>query len=242
MPTAKQTASKTIAVKVLGDSFIEPDETFVVNLWGARNAKISDHQGTATITNDDFPVVTICNTSVVEGDGGTTKAIFTVELNRPSPLETTVDFATSDDSAVAGSDYLPRAGTVTFPPGTTTRTIWVAVVGDTEVEPDETFTIELFNARNAVIEDGRGRGTIENDDFPSLSIGNVSVAEGHIGTTSAVFTVTLSSALSQKATVRYSTANGSANAGSDYTAVSGTLTFLPGVTAQTIAVPVEDGS
>jgi hypothetical protein len=232
------TTTRTITVKVIGDSYIEPDETFVVNLWGAKGAKIRDHQGIGTIVNDDFPAVSIGNTSVIEGDSGTTRAVFPVELSRPSRLETTVDFSTGDDTAAAGSDYLPRAGTLTFPPGTTRRTITVSVIGDSDVEPDERFVVELFNAKNAVIDDGRARGTIVNDDFAALSIGNVTVPEGHAGTTNAVFTVTLSSAVSHKVTVRYSTSNGSAASGSDYSAISGTLTFMPGVTTQTIAVPV----
>src|SRR5256885_9739723 len=80
-----------------------------------------------------------------------------------------------------------------------------------------------------------------NDDFtlPSISINDVSVAEGNTGTTNAVFTVTLSPASGQTVTVSYSTANGSATAGSDYVATSGTLTFNPRDTTKTITSVVD---
>jgi uncharacterized repeat protein (TIGR01451 family) len=73
---------------------------------------------------------------------------------------------------------------------------------------------------------------------PTISIADVSVAEGNTGKTNAVFTVTLSKASGQTVTVAYATANGTATAGSDYDATTGTLTFPPGTTSQQISVPV----
>jgi hypothetical protein len=72
----------------------------------------------------------------------------------------------------------------------------------------------------------------------TLSIDSVSVTEGNAGTVNAVFTVTLSSPVSQPVTVKYSTADGTALAGIDYTSTSGTLTFAPQTTTQSITVPV----
>jgi hypothetical protein len=73
---------------------------------------------------------------------------------------------------------------------------------------------------------------------PTISINNVSVTEGNTGTTNAVFTVTLSTASSLTVTVNYTTGNGTATPGSDYTAAAGTLTFTPGTTSQTLTVAV----
>ena len=73
---------------------------------------------------------------------------------------------------------------------------------------------------------------------PRLQVGDVTVTEGNTGAVAAVFTVTPSVASSQKITVAYATANGSATAGSDYQTGSGTLTFAPGETSKTISVPV----
>jgi len=235
--------TKTITVVVNGDTLNETNETFFVNLSSPVNATIADGQGLGTITNDDFtlPSISINDVSVSEGNTGTTNAVFTVTLSPASGQTVTLNYSTANGSATAGSDYVATSGTLTFNPGDTTKTITVVVNGDTIVEPDETFFVNLSNPVNATIADGQGLGTIINDDtFPpvSLSINDVSVTEGNTGTTNAVFTVTLSAASAQTVTVNYSTANGSATAGSDYVATSGTLTFNPGDTTKTITVVV----
>jgi hypothetical protein len=76
----------------------------------------------------------------------------------------TVSFATADGTATAGSDYVATSGTLTFNPGVTTQTITVNVVGDTTVEPNETFLVNLSAPSNATIATGQGTGTIVNDD------------------------------------------------------------------------------
>ena len=81
-------------------------------------------------------------------------------------------------------------------------------------------------------------GTAAPPTLPGISIADVSIAEGNAGYTNAKFTVTLSKAAANLVTVGYATANGTASAGTDYTAAAGTLTFAPGVTSQTIAVAV----
>ncbi len=230
--------TRTIAVPVLGDTVVEPNETFVVNLSDPINATLADGQGTGTILDNDGPMLSIGNATVTEGNTGTTNAVFTVSLSTASSQTVTVRYATANGTATAGSDYTAVSGTLTFAPGQLTRTIAVPVLGDTVVEPNETFVVNLTSPTNATLSDSQGTGTILNNDGPVLSIGNATVTEGNTGTTSAVFTVSLSTASSQTVTVRYATANGTATAGSDYTAISGTLTFAPGQLTRTIAVPV----
>ena len=182
--------------------------------------------------------LSINDVTITEGNTGTTAAVFTVTLSTASSQTVTVNYATADGTARAGSDYTGTAGTLTFAPGVTTQTLTVAVLGDTRNEANETFFVNLTPS-NATIADGQGQGTILNDDaLPALSINNVTVTEGNTGTTPAVFTVTLSAASSQTVTVNYATANDKATAGSDYTATTGTLTFTPGTTSQTITVAV----
>src|SRR6185295_3092111 len=89
---------------------------------------------------------------------------FTVTLSAATPVPVTVDYATANGSATAGSDYETAQGTLTFPPGTTTQTLSVAVKGDTTFEVNETFVVNLSNATNAVIAGAAGVGTITNDD------------------------------------------------------------------------------
>ena len=232
--------SQTVTVQVVGDTTFEPDETFVVNLSSPSNATIADNQGVGTIQNDDTrPTLSIGDVTHAEGDAGTTAYEFAVTLSGPSATTVTVDWSTADATATAGSDYAAASGTLTFPAGTTARTITVQVAGDTVHEPTETFIVNLTNASVAAIADGQGVGTITNDDAaPSLSVDDVSQAEGDDGTTSFSFTVTLSGATAFTTTVDYTTADGTAESPSDYAATSGTLTLPAGTTTRTVTVQV----
>ena len=111
--------------------------------------------------------LSINNISLTEGNSGTKAATFTVTMTPPSSeLDVvTFSFRTADGTANAGSDYLATSGTITIPPGVTSQLITVPVIGDTVLEPNETFLVQLFNASaNAVIVNGTGRGTIVNDE------------------------------------------------------------------------------
>jgi len=102
---------------------------------------------------------------VTEGNSGSMPAVFTVSLSPASGATTTVQYATTDGTATAGSgDYVAASGKLTIPAGTTTGTITVNVRGDTQREPDEYFFVDLTSPTNAVLTDARGQGTIVNDD------------------------------------------------------------------------------
>jgi Calx-beta domain-containing protein len=157
----------------------------------------------------------------------------------------TVDYSTFDGSAAAPGDYASASGTLTFTPGQTAKQIVVAVKGETLNEVNETYTVNLSNPANATISgSGIGTGTITNDDaVPTLSINNVSLAEGGSGTTSFTFTVTLSAASGLPVSLDFATADGSAVAPGDYQSQTGSVTFSLGQTTKTITVLVEgDGS
>ena len=233
--------SKTVAVTVNGDTAIEPNETFFVNLTAPTNATIADNQGLGTINNDDLPSLSINDVSIAEGNSGTSSATFTVSLSTAAVAPVTVNYLTADGTATAGSDYLATSGTASFAIGQSTQTFTVTVNGDGTVEPNETFFVNLSSPTAATIADSQGVATITNDDSattPSLAVSDVSVAEGNSGTVNAAFTVSLSAAASGPVTVAYATANGTATAGSDYVAGSGTLTFAAGTTTQTVNVAV----
>ena len=162
--------TKTITVPVLGDTLDEADETFSVNLSNPTNATIADSQGVGTIQDDDpLPALSINNVTVMEGNSGTNNAEFIVTLSDPSSQAVTVDYATADGTATAGTDYQATGGTLTFPPGQTMRPIAVPVLGDTLDEPDETFSVNLSNPTNATIADSQGVGTIQDDDIPPVT-------------------------------------------------------------------------
>ncbi|MEO8216430.1 MAG: Calx-beta domain-containing protein [Acidobacteriota bacterium] len=232
--------SGTISVPIVGDTLTESNETYVVNLSNASGATISDGQGAGTITDDDpIPGISIAGTSVTEGNGGTTNMVFAVSLTNPSQQIITVNYATSNGTATAGVDYTSASGTLTIPANTTSASITVVVNGDLVAEPDETLLVTLSAPVNATISTGTATGTINDDDgTPTISITDVSAAEGNSGTTPFIFTVSLSVQSSQTVTVNYATANGSASSPSDYAATSGTLTFNPGQTSATVTVLV----
>jgi hypothetical protein len=184
--------------------------------------------------------LSINDTSVTEGNSGTTPATFTVTLSQAASGTVTVNYATASGTATSGVDFQPASGTLTFLAGETSKTIQVNVVGDTADENDETFTVNLSAPTGgAAIADGQGVGTILDDDPPSqLSIGDAVVTEGNSGITNATIVVTLAPASAKTVSVSYFTADGTATAGSDYLPASGTLTGgvrrpQPGRTAPT---------
>ena len=164
-------------------------------------------------------------------------------LSPASSQAVTIDYTTADGIAVAGSDYQPQSGRLTFAPGETSKTINVLVNGDRLGEPNETFFVNLSNPTNAVIGYGQGGGTIV-DDEPYIFISDVTKAEGKTGqTTLFTFTVTLFGAYDQPVTMSYRTVDGTAKANpGDYVARTGTLTFAPGETTKTIIIEVKGDS
>ncbi len=110
--------------------------------------------------------LSIADGAVVEGNSGTVNLPLEVALSAASTATITVDYATADDSAAAGSDFTATSGTLTFNPGDTSKVINVPVIGDTDGELDETFLVNLSNPSNATIADGQAIATIQGDDLP----------------------------------------------------------------------------
>jgi parallel beta-helix repeat protein len=213
--------------------------TVTVDIEGSpRPQGASSDAGAYERAGAPLPTLAIADVAAAEGSTGTTPFSFTVTLSAAAAANVTVAFATANGTATAPSDYTAASGTVTFTPGQTTRTVVVSVVAETVLEPDETFTVALSSPAGATIADGQATGTIQNDDLPTLAIDDASVVEGNAGTTSASFSVRLSTAVAQSVTVAFATANGTATAPMDYTAASGVVTFPPGATARTVVVSV----
>ena len=220
----------------MGDTTLEPDETFQVQLSSPTNATLSSaaSKATVTLTNDDQPIITITGNTLREGSTGTTNATVTVNLSGAYNQSVSVNYATQDGTALAGSDYTAVSGQLVFQPGETSKMISVPLMGDTTLEPDETFQVQLSNPTNATPDSTASIATVTltNDDIPlpTLSITGNTVTEGNSGTTNATVTVGLSGSFSQPVSVNYATQDGTALAGSDYTTSRGTLTFQLGDT------------
>ena len=302
-----------------------------------------------------LPTLSVSDATAAEGQAGAAQLSFTVSLSQAATGPVTVDYATANGTATAGQDYTAKTGTITFAAGETTKTIQIAINGDTAVEANETLTLTLSGATGATIADGLATGTIVNDDvttppptptpggtsldydvtsnwgsgftgamvieagsttlngwtaefnasftitniwnaeivshvgdhyvirnaawngkvgagsdvsfgfqatpgstgtmatgfiingiatggpspvLPTLSVSDATVIEGNSGVRDLAFVVSLSAAATGPVTVAYATANGTATAGSDYAALSGTLTFAAGETSKVVHVQV----
>ena len=236
---------QTIQLIILGDTQVEPDERFEVRLSNPANAVLgSPDKATVTLTNDDvsLPTLAISGSSLQEGDSGTATATATVSLSAASSQPVSVNYTTVNVTAQAGSDYTATSGSISFAPGQTSQTIQIPVIGDTMVEADEAFRVTLTSPLNASLgSQSSATVTLTNDDvvLPALSISGTRIQEGNSGSSSATVTVSLSAKASQPVSVNYTTVNGTAQAGSDYLATSGTLSFAPGETSKTLSIPVK---
>ncbi|WEK46398.1 MAG: Calx-beta domain-containing protein [Candidatus Andeanibacterium colombiense] len=227
---------KTITVPTTDDTVQEALETLNLTLSSPTGgAGLTDYVGVGSITDNDSPTLAIADASTTEG--GTLS--FTVTRGGDSSSAVSVSYATSNGTATAGSDYTATSGTLSFASGETTKTISVSTTDDAASESAETLTVTLSSPVGATLADATATGTIADNDTPAqFAIGNASVAEG--GTLS--FTVTRSNNTAIAASVNYATANGTATAGSDYTAASGTLSFAAGETSKAVTVTTTNDS
>jgi hypothetical protein len=237
---AAGSTTATVGITVNGDALDEADETFGVALSNATHATIGDGSGAASIADDDpMPTLSVADASVTEGNSGTKTMTFTVTLSAASSRTVTIQWATADDLAVSPTDYASASGSLTFSPGQTSKTVDAIVNGDLTSELDEQLLVELSTPTNATIGDGRASGTIVDDElFPVIDLDAPSVTEGNAGPSTLTFTLSLSHQSSATVTVDWATAPGTATAGTDYTSGSGTVTFAPMDTSETIAVAV----
>jgi hypothetical protein len=240
--------SRTFSVSIVDDGVDETDETVVLALSSPVNAQLgASQQATLTIIDNDEPApppevrFSAATYSVDEGAGTGTITVF---LDGVSDRAVSVDYATSDGTAGAGSDYDVAKGTLTFDPGVTQRTFSVGIIEDSADETDETVALALSSPVNAQLgAPYQATLTIIDDDEPApppevrFSAANYSVGEG-AGT--ATIIALLSGASDRTVTVDYATSDGTARAGSDYAKVHGRLGFAPGETSQTFAVQIID--
>ena len=234
--------SKQVTISILGDFTVEPNEDFLLNLTGASNATITDSQGVGTLNNDDSPGTvqfTASNFVVNEGNG---TATITITRTGGISQGVSVRFVTVDGSAVNGEDYSAIRTVVTFEPGETEKTVTIPIINDSTDEPDETINIALENPTGGAILGSPINAIVtilDNDAPPMISVNNVTLNEGNSGTTAFTFTVSMAGSSSQAVTVNYATADGTATAPSDYTALpQGTLTFEPGENVMQVTVLV----
>jgi hypothetical protein len=178
------TPTQTISIAVNGDTVGEADENFFVNLSNPSGAVFADSRGQCIIRNDDpQPTISINDAAAPEGNSGTRSLLFTVSMSGATDQDVTVNYNLVDQSATAGSDYVGASGTITLFAGETTHTLAVTVNGDTNVEGNETFRVDLSNPTNATLADNQGIGTIIDDEGITEPPLNTTWQKTHEGTT-----------------------------------------------------------
>ncbi len=214
--------------------------TVVIGAMGTAQRLDVDTEGARAA-----PGISIGDVTVQEGDGGAVAAVFEIWLTKPTTEEVRVDWVTRPGTAVGGwecgpgVDYEQVSGVARIAPGDTSTTVTVEVCGDDDPEEEESFTVELSSPEEATLLDPKGVCTILDDDTPpEVSVDDLSVIEPETGTEVATFTISLDHAWEEDVTVSYATADGTAEAGSDYGATSGTVVIPAGSTAATVDVQV----
>ena len=151
--------SKPVSVPVFGDRLNEAHETFLLKLANPVGAQLADSQATGTIQDDDpLPRISVADVAIAEGDSGTKSLSFVLTLSVPSGRSVSVNYATADVTATAGSDYVAKSGTATFAAGTTSQTVSITVNGDAAAEINETLVLQPHRScrRRAGQRPGRG--------------------------------------------------------------------------------------
>jgi uncharacterized repeat protein (TIGR01451 family) len=181
-------------VVVNGDAAFEPNENFFVKVTNVTGATVTDGQAVGTIENDDVPSLSINDVTLAEGDSGTKVFNFTVSLSAAVASSVSFDISTQDNTATAADgDYVAQALIgQTISAGQTTYNFGVVVNGDLNIEPNESFFVNLSNVSGAAVADGPGVGNIQNDDTAALSVSDVSIKEGNSGSTTFSFNVSSS--------------------------------------------------
>ena len=235
--------TKEIRVPIIGDDVYEGDENLYIVLTNPTNDYIiDDDRGYGTIVDNEIEPLTLTLHNRAEAERDSNWILnFTARLNRPAPVGgVTLSYTTSDGSAKAGDDYIETNGTITIAEGVVDGYIPVEIIGDKINESTEQFHLDITSITGATLNDGNALGTIYDDDPIEFRISDERVTEGASGTTQEMtFTVyLLKEAPFDGITIDYYTQNGSATAGLDYTAISGTITFNSGEREKTITVTI----
>jgi hypothetical protein len=241
-------APKTFQIQINDDALAEGDETVNLTLSNATGAALGAPSNAVLtiVDNDNNGTFVFSSPTYSASESGGTTSI-TVFRTGGSSGTATVNFSSSNGSATAGSDYTGVNGTLTFGPGVTSQTFNAPIINDTANEGNETVNLALSGAGG-----GANIGspftavlTIVDDDtgLPGVLALGASSHSVNEDAGSQTITVLRTGGSTGTVTVQYSTGSGSAISGSDFQAVSGTLTFLNGEVSKTFLVPIlNDGA
>ena len=239
-----KTVSVTVAPKPVGT----PTRSFGLNLSGASaNTAIADASASATLRSTGVvappPSIYVTDTNVLRPGAGSSATSMTVTLGATSTGPVTVHYATADGSATAAAgDYTPASGTLTFAPGETSKTVPITVFATARHGITDVFTLELSSPTGATLGDSTGTTRLTNRSGPiAVYAPDVAVVRSASSPGSVAVVVSLATApvAGESVTVSVATADGTALAGTDYTALGPTtVTFLAGERTKIVMVPV----
>ncbi|MGI0486316.1 Calx-beta domain-containing protein [Pantanalinema rosaneae CENA516] len=243
--------SAVITLAIQGDTQIENDETILLTIADPANlAAIVGSPISTTIVNDDFaPTLPIVSVSVSDGDvseAGNNPGTFTITRTGDTTDALIVSYIVGGTAAINGSDYTPTlTGTATIPAGQSSVTITITPIDDLEVEGDETVNLTLTSSTAYTLGVAAASLTIVDNDFPPPPLPTVSIAAtdptaAEAGTDPGVYTITRTGDTSQALTVSY-TVGGTATNGTDYTAITETVTIPAGQSSVNVIItPIDD--
>jgi uncharacterized repeat protein (TIGR01451 family) len=234
--------SQTFSVSIADDTVYDGSETFNLVISNPTNGAVLGSPSIAAVTitdNDPIPVIVLSSGTYPVSEAGSSVTI-TTTINGPRQYNATVNYATSDGSATDGADYTAASGTLTFDPADTSQTFSVTITNDAIYEGDESFNLALSNPTNGAVLGSPDIAVItitDDESAPTLQFTTAGYTVGEAaGSVTITVTKTGSSPLTH--TVNYACLDGSAIAGSDFTIVTGTLSFSPIDTSQTFVIPI----
>ncbi len=235
---AAGSSTATVTVDPTADTTVEPDETVALTLASGTGYTVGTTTAvTGTITNDDTNVTLAVSPSSVNEDG-TTNLVYTFTRTGVTTNALTVNY-TLGGTATLNTDYT-RTGTnntVTFAAGSSTATVTVDPTADTTIESNETVALTLTAGTGYTVGTTTPvTGTITNDDFPQLSINDITVVEGKDN--NAILTVTVDNPNPQPISFNYTTGPIDATVDVDYTSKTGTITIAANTATATISIPI----
>lgn len=230
-------SSRTIAITIAGDNSVELDESFRVQLSNPVGATLSSSaaEASATIINDDLPVITLAIVPASVSEDGSANLIYTFTRTGPTTNALTVNYSVAG-TATLGTDYTGIATTGTpkslpFAAGSATATVTVDPRSDTSIETDETVVLTLVSgAGYAIGTRATATGTITNDDLPVINVAVSPASVNEDGSANLIYTFTRSGPTTNALTVNYNV-GGTAILGTDYTGITSTGISSTGISS-----------
>lgn len=212
---------------------------FVITGYRPRKSPANLSIGCERLERRDCPAamfsLELPQAPILEGD----QATFTVRLSEPSSQPERVLVSTVAETATLGRDYVfQNDQQLLFAPGVTSRQFTINTLSDTLREGVETLRIVAKPMNRPGVQPITARAFIYDFVPTNVSVSDIRVVEGDLGTTNANFVVRLTAGSLLPVTLQYATQDGTATAGTDYTATSGSLTFAPGEFVKTVSVPI----